>query len=172
MPENLLLRQLHYFIPAEFLCYKFQFIAEVLSCATKVKYTASQVEEFLGTKDDVSKLSREAIGNPPSGLLWEASMEYNSPRTLYLAPPCDSCLVCASPLIAHNHPTTVICYTEQGPVPAIKIILRCSREGCRINYRYNQYGMQRTDGWIPVLFPWCPSICQSKSNLLCGKDPL
>ena len=42
-PENLLLRQLNFFIPSEFLVYKFQFIAEMLSTATKLDYTSIDV---------------------------------------------------------------------------------------------------------------------------------
>ena len=56
-----------------------------------------------------------------------------SPHTLFLAPPVTACIRCASKLSAHKKPTAVICYTCTGPMPAVKITLRCDK--CGTNYR-------------------------------------
>ena len=52
--------------------------------------------------------------------------------TLFLAHPVTACITCASKLSIHKKPTTVICYTCTGPMPAVKITLRCDR--CGTNY--------------------------------------
>lgn len=57
---------------------------------------------------------------------------------VFLGPPTIQCLHCASPLQANHQPTTAICFTLSGPLPAQKIILRC--KNCDINYRYETYG--------------------------------
>ena len=106
------------------------------------------IKTILGSLVDAfSQMSQYAIGGPPSSLLWEATFKYDSPRTLYLAPPCDSCIICSTPLVTHNQPTTVVCYTENGPIPALKIILCCPSHGCGINYRYDQYGNENIGGY-------------------------
>ena len=59
-------------------------------------------------------------------------MKIGKPLTLFLAPPTDCCLHCGSSLQIHHEPTTVICFTLNGPVPAQKVTLRCKK--CQISY--------------------------------------
>ena len=65
-------------------------------------------------------------------------MKLGKPVNLFLGPTCTKCLQCSSPLHINHEPTSVMCYTVNGPVPAQKIILRC--KSCGINYRYDSYG--------------------------------
>ena len=56
-------------------------------------------------------------------------------RTLhlwFLGPPTVSCLQCRSYLSANNPPTTVVLYLQEGPLPALVIVLRCTK--CNLNY--------------------------------------
>ena len=80
----------------------------------------------------------EITASVSEGVLWEATMKIGKPLTLFLAPPTDCCLHCGSSLQIHHEPTTVICFTLNGPVPAQKVTLRCKK--CQISYRYEQYG--------------------------------
>ncbi len=87
--------------------------------------------------------------------------------TLFLAPPVTTCLTCHSSLHVHNTPVTVICYTEEGPLPALKITLRCS--DCAINYRYEQYGGSTLGGFRyynePRPFVAASNVCYVGRNV-------
>lgn len=75
----------------------------------------------------------------------QASISTGVPLTCFLAPPVDTCLQCSARLHVHNHPVRVVCYTQDGPVMALKLTLRC--RGCGLNYRYEQYGSTKNGGY-------------------------
>ena len=80
----------------------------------------------------------ESLGPVPESCLWKATFLEESPHNIFLSPPVDKCFSCDTSLQAHHPPTSVVCYTWNGPLPALKLTLRC--EKCGINYRYEQYG--------------------------------
>ena len=81
------------------------------------------------------------IGTPCTELLWKATLTTSIPHMKFLAPPTDTCYNCRNPLQSHNSPSVILCFTIQGPLPALKITLRCTQ--CHVNYRYNLW--YRTD---------------------------
>ena len=62
----------------------------------------------------------------------------------FVGPPVTNCLSCNSPLQENHRPTSVVCYTLDGPIPVLKITLHC--RACQKNYRYSQYG-SKDDGY-------------------------
>ena len=108
------------------------------------KNTSADVKRMLDAYNE-SNLTFSAVSEPPSELLWEATFKHNTPRLIFLAPPQDTCSICSTHLATHNAPTTIICYTESGPIPGLKITLRCPN--CGINYRYDQYGNENMGGY-------------------------
>ena len=75
----------------------------------------------------------------------QTSISTGVPLTCFLAPPVDTCLQCSASLHVHNHPVRVVCYTQDGPVIALKLTLRC--RACGLNYRYEQYGSTNNGGY-------------------------
>ena len=55
---------------------------------------------------------------------------------------------------AHHPPTPVVCYTWNGPLPALKLTLRC--EKCGINYRYEHYGNSKC-GYTTTFYALLPT---------------
>ena len=116
-------------IPESFLSNRCQYIANILSVATNATVTVPDVMLYL----DMLKSDICITGTPPSDLLWEVTFQYGFPHNLYLGPPVTTCLSCQAPLQSHHAPSVVTCYTLGGPLPAVKITLRC--RDCGINYR-------------------------------------
>lgn len=97
--------------------------------------------ELIAVAENFSSCNKEFIellGPVTQECLWKATLQKGTPYNLFLSPPLDNCLSCGGTLQAHHAPTSVVCYTWNGPLPALKMTLRC--EGCSINYRYEQYG--------------------------------
>ena len=74
------------------------------------------------------------FGTPNQDLLWNTTFKTQTPHLLFLGPPTNVCFACSHTLHVHNHPSTVIVFDLNGPLPALKLTLRCTR--CCINYRY------------------------------------
>ena len=55
-----------------------------------------------------------------------------------IAPPTNLCLVCGGNLHVNNKPTMVTLYHIDGPLPFVKVELRC--RSCQINYGIAKYG--------------------------------
>lgn len=55
-----------------------------------------------------------------------------------IAPPTKSCLVCHNDLKKHNNPSPVTYYLPSGPLPFVKVELRC--RACELNYGITKYG--------------------------------
>lgn len=131
----ILLQQSLRHIPPGFNGYRHQYLANILSTAMKKNVSAEDVRQFTLTKNllDESELCyfHKCL---PVDLLWDVTMRYQFPYTIFLAPPVSTCLVCPSvELSTHNAPTAVTCYTMQGPLPGAKITLWCST--CGLSYR-------------------------------------
>ena len=74
--------------------------------------------------------------------------QVRTPHLWFLGPPTVSCLQCRSSLSANNPPTTVVLYLQEGPLPALVIILRCTK--CNLNYHPDIFWKHF---WILLL--WC-----------------
>ena len=135
-----ILAQLVNYIPEGFLHHRYIYIANILSTLLKTNVTVADTKAWMQI-DSVSN-STLAKELPPLSLLWETTFMQHFPHTLFLAPPTTICVECSTPLQVHNKPTSVICYTLKGPLPAAKLTLRCPC--CRLNYRYDQYGSSST----------------------------
>jgi len=55
-----------------------------------------------------------------------------------IAPPVKYCLVCQEELKKHNNPTHITYYLPEGPLPILKVELRCRT--CQYNYGITKYG--------------------------------
>ncbi len=104
--------------------------------------TLGEVEALVHIEEKVHFAERESTtlltGPIPEELLWKATFQHNVAHNMFLCPPVSVCVDCGASLQVHHQPTTVVCYTWNGPIPALKLTLRC--EVCRLNYRYEQYG--------------------------------
>ena len=78
--------------------------------------------------------SLKLFGTPHSDLLWSTTFATKTPHMLFMGPPTTTCLRCSKVLKSHNPPSQVLCFSWNGPLPALKITLRCTE--CMINYRY------------------------------------
>ena len=131
---RILLDQLIKLIPVNFRNHRHEYIANVLNCAMKTSLTPTDVKQLVSRSRGTSPHMHDVLGSLPLDLLWDATFKHEHPHTCFLSPPLDSCLMCAGTLTTHNQPTVCICYTPDGPIPAVKITLRCQK--CSINYRY------------------------------------
>lgn len=133
----LLLIQLLEHVPAEIRSFRFQYIADILSITLKRTITATRVKELVSESNQFKgRLECVDIGKPSIQLLWKATFTLAKPCTQFLAPPVSDCIMCGSSLTTHNKPVTTICYTIAGPIPAMKVSLRC--DTCRVNYGYGK----------------------------------
>lgn len=130
----LLLQQVLQLIPSNFMNYQIDYIHDILETALKLDIQKSELKVIIDTCCKFDESLKNAVGMPLQEVLWEATFKHGQARMLFLAPPTNFCLRCGSLLSTHNKPTTVICYTQNGPLPAMKIILRCDK--CGTNYRY------------------------------------
>ena len=122
------------YIPGNFQKFGLNCIANVLNTTLLMDLDAEDAQLLIHECDIFHTESADRmIGPPPLELLWKATFDHGSPHTLYLAPPVDKCISCAHRLTTHNSPTVVICYTCDGPLPALKMTLRC--DNCGINHR-------------------------------------
>ena len=129
---SILLEQLLRLIPVNFRNYRHQYIANILNSALKKCLTPADVKQLVAGRESIPRM-QDVLGSLPLDLLWDTTLKHGNPHTCFLSPPLESCLVCASTLATHNQPTVCICYTPDGPIPAVKITLRCQQ--CSINYR-------------------------------------
>ena len=107
---------------------------------------AQEVLRLIDAAEMVPWSEKELICIEPisDNILWKATTKLGQPTNLYLCPPVNNCLHCSKSLQIHHEPTIVTCYTWDGPIPAIKLTLRC--KPCNLSYRYEQYG-NSTDGY-------------------------
>ena len=105
-----------------------------------------EVLELMKAAEMVPALEKKLVcAEPiPSYILWEATTKFGVPTNMFLCPPLSNCIHCDASLQIHHEPTVVTCYTWDGPIPALKLTLRC--KPCNLNYRYEQYG-NSTDGY-------------------------
>ena len=98
-------------------------------------------DELVLVADNICEANKalvDALGPLSPEILWNATFKHDTPFNAFLSPPVDNCIKCGAKLQLHHVPTTVICYTWNGPIPAAKVTLRC--KSCGINYRYEQFG--------------------------------
>ena len=90
-------------IPASFLCHCYEYIANILSIATKTSIEVSDLKRYI----DMLEFDTAIPGTPLTELLWEVTFQYGFPYTLYLGPPITTCLYCEAPLHTHHAPSVV-----------------------------------------------------------------
>lgn len=134
----LLFLQLLNYIPKSLLKYRLECVTDILGVGlTTTTLKTSELDDLMKYSNTVAAEFNDLLGKPSMQLLWKASFEKNKPLTLFLAPPVETCLVCESRLTTHNQPTTSLCFTRDGPLPALKITLKCPK--CLTNYRLAIY---------------------------------
>ena len=120
-------------IPPVFLEYRLQYIASImnevnenepLSTAT-ISSAMHHLQKLNGLKN---------LGHPPRDMLWKVTFKRNLPYMEFIGPPVLDCVTCKQQLQSHNPPTPVVCFGLEGPLPGLKITLRC--RNCCLNYRY------------------------------------
>ena len=110
-----------------------KYIAEILTSELKLHVDPLQLVSLESDFTEALCKLNGVVGSPSHSILWRSSLQQGHPHTLFLSPPTDDCIMCGSLLVTHNAPSTVICYTQSGPLLAAKITLRC--ESCLLNYR-------------------------------------
>lgn len=96
--------------------------------------SSGEVEAIITKVQSVYGALLQHFGTPNEDLLWSTTFETQKPHMLFLGPPTNVCFTCSHTLHVHNRPSTVIGFGLNGPLPALKLTLRCTR--CCINYRY------------------------------------
>ena len=112
--------------------YLMNILNEVEGC--KVASLAADLERKSIEIEHIHGDSLKFFGTPNSDLLWSATFTTKIPHMLFMGPPTTNCLKCSKSLKSHNHPSQVLCFSWNGPLPALKTTLRCVE--CMINYRY------------------------------------
>lgn len=112
----------------------------------RLKYMTNILNQVEGLEDvnheEVGILASQIgsikyLGTPDTELLWNATFATKKSHVLFLGPPTTDCFKCSRSLKFHNLPSQILCFGLTGPVPALKITLRCT--ACLINYRYCTY---------------------------------
>ena len=138
--------------PCQLLCittyYTMHFCSNVLNTALE-DFNPKETSNYILLAETISPERQQSIlhiaGEVSQELLWATTNKYGVPHNIFLSPPVDRCLHCNNSLQLHNKPTTAVCYTPDGPLPITKLTLRCTK--CCINYRYEQYGGTKLDGY-------------------------
>lgn len=120
-------------VPPIFLKYREEYIASIVNedMEDDRKLSLSAVSAAICYLKKIKQL--ENFGYPHRNLLWKATFNKQLPHMEFIGPPVLECVVCNNQLQIHNPPTSVICFRLSGPLPALKITLRC--RSCCLNYR-------------------------------------
>lgn len=122
-------------VPPTFKAKRLTYIANILNQLDGTELvTEIEVNTLICDVKQIYGDSIKYLGTPATELLWKATFAKKISHMLFLGPPTETCFNCASPLQSHNPPSLVLCFGLQGPLPALKITLRCSH--CCVNYRY------------------------------------
>ena len=147
LPDLVLLVQACKFVSSSYLHLRQSFITSILAAGSDTEFSKSYLSCAIATIDTQLCQDREflpGVTAPSSDYLWKATNTMGMPYLRFLGPPVLCCLRCRSSLTANNAPTCVVLYTQDGPVPASKVILRCT--ACQLNYHPDTYG-NTTDGY-------------------------
>ena len=117
-----LLVQLSNHIPQSFKSLKVQCSQHILTTGCKRIFEDEEVQQLLADVDSIPESNSEIFGKPPDTILWEATHAYGLPMLAFLGPPVTNCLSCNSPLQENHRPTSVVCYTLDGPIPVLQEI--------------------------------------------------
>ena len=119
-------------VPFVFLSHRENLIANIVSQLIG-KRLDSSISQTMESLQLAHGFLIEQLGTPRRDVLWDATFQSGIPHLEFLGPPVANCYACDSQLSTHNPPVTVLCYEWNGPVPALKITLRCDK--CGLNYR-------------------------------------
>ena len=135
LPNFIVLYQACKFVPYSFLNRRETVIANILR-ASNIDLSGSKLSYAIKAIDCHEETL--VVGAPPTDILWQATNDTGMPHLRFLGPPSVFCYHCHSPLSANNSPTSIVLYSQDGPIPASKIILRCKR--CNIHYHPEVFG--------------------------------
>ena len=135
MPTFLVLYQACKFVPFSFLKGREAIIANIMRASN---IDLSETELSCAIKAIDCQEESLAAGAPPTDILWRATNSTGMPHLRFLGPPSVFCYRCHSPLSANNSPTSIVLYSQDGPIPASKIILRC--KSCNVHYHPEVFG--------------------------------
>lgn len=115
-------------------------IANILRTAyPTVSLSTSKLSSAISTIDlHLADNGSVFVARPSPEYLWKATHDTGLPHLRFLAPPTVSCLRCQSLLCSNNPPISVVLYSQDGPIPASKSVLRCAR--CNLNYHPEWFG--------------------------------
>ena len=136
--KDVIIAQALNLIPQTFKSHRMKYIRNMLNhfdtstdvTISEVKILVDQVQRSYGTL-------MKYFGIPNVDFLWDVTFATNTSHMLFLGPPTEVCFKCSKMLQTHNQPTEILCFNLSGPLPALKITLRCTQ--CAINYRYDLY---------------------------------
>ena len=142
--KQLIIAQALNLIPPTFKSHRLKYICNMLNyfdastnvTVAEVKTLVHQVQQSCET------LLIKFFGMPNIDFLWDVTFATNTSHMLFLGPPTEVCFKCSKMLQTHNQPTEILCFNLSGPIPALKITLRCT--SCAINYRYIHTCMSHT----------------------------
>lgn len=132
----ILLVQACRFVPRCFLDKRETLITNIVRAANVHILPADKLSSAIRTIDCSDKLL--LLGKPPADILWQATKDSGMPHLHFLGPPSIYCSTCRSILTINNSPTHVVLYTQDGPFPASKIVLRCV--SCNLYYHPDMFG--------------------------------
>ena len=133
-------------VPSVFLHHRPTYIANIANQSTGKALDASTISTKMESLQTSYGSQIHKLGEPSQDVLWKATFQSSAgiPHLAFLGPPVTNCCVCDNQLKTHNPPTNVLCFGFDGPIPALKITLRCGI--CGLNYRYCN-----NDHWHEVL---------------------
>ena len=117
------------FVPLSWVHHRQGAIENILRAAyPDVHLSQSQLSSAINTIDlHLTDHASVQLGTPSPEVLWKATHDTGITHLRFLASPTVWCLLCPSPLCSKNPPTNVLLHSQDGPVPASKLILRCTR---------------------------------------------
>ena len=128
------------FVPRSWVHHREGAIENILQAAyPDVRLSQSKLSSAINTIDvHLADHGSVEVGSPSPAVLWKATHDTGIAHLRFLASPTVWCLRCRSPLCSNNPPTNVLLYSLDGPIPASKLVLRCTR--CSLNYHPEWFG--------------------------------
>ena len=131
--EMVLIAQALNLVPTSFLSWRLHYVGNIVSYCMDKMYAAEEICSLAKRAIEAFSDNIQFLQIPKMELLCKVTLATQVPHTAFLGPPTTSCLVCSRNLSIHNDPSTVVLFGLHGPMPALKITLRC--DTCMLNYR-------------------------------------
>ena len=140
LPIFLSVYQACVFVPLSWVHHRQGAIESILRAAyPDVRLSQSQLSSAINTIYlHLADHTSVQLGTSSPEVLWKATHYTRIAHLRLLASLTVWCLRCRSPLCSNNPATNVQLYSQDGPVPASKLILRCTR--CSLSYHPEWFG--------------------------------